>query len=418
MLESKSGKKALDVGQSLAGMLVAVVFQIISFILLTRVLGVSSFGVFISAVAIGLAISELVGLGSGENFIRVVAREKRAVKDALVHGVVLIALTFFVFVLPLAPLAAFYLAPETLFWPLTALIATEAVILRSALFCEHVYLGLEDYRLSALARIVVPAVRCICFLIVIFMFGGADLVTIIFTHILATLAAAILMLWHVFAITRSLPDQTKAARSRREWLGFGFPVALANLQRGLQFHGDKYLVTLMAGPEVGGIYAAGFRLVQMALLPVQAYMRTTYSGFFAAGRDGLSASIAYGKSIVLTALIIATVSSIAAYFGSYIVVFLLGEAYSASGLVMRMLCFILPLWALQYVLNDILMGADRVWSRISILLMANIVGVGLIVALAAPHGLYGVLGAVLLATLIAVCLLFGVIRFLTVKKNP
>jgi len=53
-------KKFSSLAESMGGMLIAVLFQVISFILLTRTLGAMSFGVFVSAVAIGLALSEHV----------------------------------------------------------------------------------------------------------------------------------------------------------------------------------------------------------------------------------------------------------------------------------------------------------------------------------------------------------------------
>lgn len=417
MFSIASRKKIIDVGQSFAGLIIAVLFQVISFILLTRTLGVSSFGIFISAVAFGLALSELIGLGAGENFIRVAARSKQHSAAAFRYGLRLIFITFFLIVLPLAPLAAWLLTSGDLLWLIAALIATEATITRTALYCEHIYLGLQDYKLMATARILLPALRCISFIIAIFAFGVTDMSSLILIQIAATFAAAFLMLTHLFVLIRPNAEKAPTKQEKQNWFNFGMPVAIANLQRGIQFHGDKYLVTLLAGPEVGGIYAAGFRLIQMALLPLQAYIRTTYSGFFSAGHAGISGTVSYAKSVVKPLIFIAIFSASTAYIGSYLVVFLLGEDYISASFVVKALSPVLLFWACQYLLTDILMGAEHVWERIWVSLIANVFGLVTLSILASTYGLNGVIMAALLSSLFFVILLALTIRWLLSRSK-
>ncbi|MEP2943458.1 MAG: oligosaccharide flippase family protein [Hyphomicrobiales bacterium] len=417
MFSITTRKKIMDVGQSFGGLFIAVIFQVISFVLLTRTLGVSSFGIFISAVAFGLALSELIGLGAGENFIRVAARNKQHAAAAFRHGLRLIFVTFFLLVLPLAPLAAWLLTSNDMIWLIAALIATEATITRTAIYCEHIYLGLQDYKLMAAARILLPALRCIAFLVVIFAFGITDMKSLIITQIAATFAAAFLMLLHLFILIPSNEDTGSLKKEKKNWLSFGIPVAIANLQRGIQFHGDKYLVTLVAGPEVGGVYAAGFRLIQMALLPIQAYVRTTYSGFFTAGQAGIGSTITYAKSIARPLIYISIFSSASAFIGAYFVVLLLGEDYVSASFVVKALAPVLIFWAFQYLLTDILMGAEHVWARIWVSMAANIFALGLLATLASTYGLSGVIIAVLLSTLFFVVLLALTIRWLSYRTK-
>lgn len=415
ILKLLSREKIIDVGQSLAGMVVAAAFQVISFLLLAHTLGVRSFGFFVSAVAIGLTISELVGLGTGENLVRVAARDKQMISGAFRYGLKAIIITSIMIGLPLVPLAAWFLAPEGMFFPIIALIASEAVITRTALYCEHSYLGLQDYRLTAIARILVPAFRCLGFILIILTLDITDMTSLICMQIGATILATVIMLSHLFKLIGKNNGPNPGAIEKRNWFNFGAPVAIANLQRSMQLHADKYLVTLFAGPEIGGIYAAGFRLIQMALLPLQAYIRTTYGGFFSAGRNGLQASVDYAKTVVTPLLLIAIFCTIVAYMGSFLVVFLLGEDYAPASFVVRVLSPLLILWALQYVMTDILMGADRVWPRIWISLTANIVGFTLLVILAGSYGINGVVTAVLATMTFFISLLFITIRVLLTR---
>ena len=355
-------KRFSSLAESMGGMLVAVFFQIISFILLTRTLGVTSFGVFVSAVAIGLALSELVGIGCGENFIRLVARDKNRMWPLFGNGLRMIAGTGLLLALPLAPLAAYLIAPSDVFWFIAALIANEAVVIRCTLYFEHVSLALNDFRLAAFARAIVPFLRCMALLFVIFALGHDQIPAMVVSQISATLCAALVMYVILKGIIYRQVDAANTELGTLDWFRFGAPTALSNLQRGIQNHADKYIVTLFAGPEVGGVYAAGFRFVQMALIPVQAYARTTYSGFYDAGKNGLSASVRYGKQVGGIMMAIAIFCAACTYFGADFIPAILGEEYRQASDVVRILSPLLIFWGMQFLLIDALRGADLAWT--------------------------------------------------------
>jgi len=175
---------------------------------------------------------------------------------------------------------------------------------------------LNDFRLAAFARVIVPFFRCMALLFTVFVLGHDKIPAMVVAQISATLCAAVVMYVVLKRIIYRQVSSTNTELGTLDWFKFGAPTALSNLQRGIQNHADKYIVTLFAGPEVGGVYAAGFRFVQMALIPVQAYARTTYSGFYDAGKNGLAASVRYGKHVGGIMMGIAVFCAACTYFGA------------------------------------------------------------------------------------------------------
>lgn len=410
-------KKFSSLAESMGGMLIAVLFQVISFILLTRTLGAMSFGVFVSAVAIGLALSELVGIGCGENFIRLVARDKNRMRPLFGNGLRMIAVTGLLLALPIAPLAAYFITPPKMFWIISALIANEAVIVRCTLYFEHVSLALNDFRLAAFARAIVPFLRCMALLFTVFVLGHDKIPAMVIAQISATLCAAMVMYVVLKRIVYRQTDSTNTELGALDWFKFGAPTALSNLQRGIQNHADKYIVTLFAGPEVGGVYAAGFRFVQMALIPVQAYARTTYSGFYDAGKNGLAASVRYGKHVGGIMMAIAIFCAACTYFGADFIPVILGEEYRQASDVVRILSPLLLFWGLQFLLIDALRGADLAWTVNWISLGINVLSIVLLVTLTMHYGLIGVLVATLTSLGTALILLAIAIWVLLRRKS-
>lgn len=410
-------KRLSSLAESMGGMLIAVFFQVISFILLTRTLGVISFGVFVSSVAIGLALSELVGIGCGENFIRLVARDKKRMRPLFGNGLRMIAGTGLLLALPFAPLAAYFIAPSDVFWVISALIANEAVIVRCTLYFEHVSLALNDFRLAAFARAIVPFLRCMALLFTIFVLGYDQIPAMVVAQISATLCAALVMYSVLRRIIYRQIETPHTELGPLDWFKFGAPTALSNLQRGIQNHADKYIVTLFAGPEVGGVYAAGFRFVQMALIPVQAYARTTYSGFYDAGKNGLFASVRYGKHVGGFMMAIAVFCATCTYFGAEFIPFILGEEYRQASDVVRILSPLLIFWGLQFLLIDALRGADLAWTVNWISLGINVLSIVLLVTLTMHYGLNGVLAASLISLGTALILLAIAIWVLLRRKK-
>ena len=406
-----------SLAESMGGMLIAVVFQVISFVLLTRTLGVMSFGIFVSAVAIGLAISELVGIGCGENFIRLVARNKDRMRPLFGNGLRMIAGTGILLALPLAPLAAYFIAPPYVFWAICALIANEAIIVRCTLYFEHVSLALDDFRLAAFARAIVPFFRCIALIFAIFVLGHDQIPAMVIAQISATLVAALVMYVVLKRIISRQVEAPNAELGTLDWIKFGIPTALSNLQRGIQNHADKYIVTLFAGPEVGGVYAAGFRFVQMALIPVQAYARTTYSGFYDAGKNGLAASVGYGKRVGGIMMAIAIFCAACTYFGADFIPYILGEDYRQASDVVRILSPLLIFWGMQFLLIDALRGADLAWTVNWISLGINALSIVLLVTLTMHYGLMGVLAASLISLGTALILMASAIWILLRKRH-
>ena len=62
------------------------------------------------------------------------------------------------------------------------------------------------------------------------------------------------------------------------------------------------MVARLATLEAAGVYAAAYRLIDVAFIPVRALLSATLPGFFRAGDGGLEESMRYGKRMLMKAL--------------------------------------------------------------------------------------------------------------------
>jgi O-antigen/teichoic acid export membrane protein len=126
---------------------------------------------------------------------------------------------------------------------------------------------------------------------------------------------------------------------------------------------DKTMVARLATLEAAGVYAAAYRLIDVAFIPVRALLTATLPGFFRAGAGGLQASMRYGKQMLIKILPYSLFIFAAIILGAPLVPHILGRQYADIKQALRWLALLPVLKTLHFFIADAFTGAGHQGTR-------------------------------------------------------
>ncbi len=344
--------------------------QLVYFVVIARVLGVSGFGALAASVALVGILVPFAAWGSGNILVMEVARNPRAfpvffgnaLLSVALSGPVLIALTLGLgaSVLARVPLAAI------LFLALADLGFGRIVDIAAQCFQA-------SDRLSAMAWIsmLVPGLRCGAVLI----FAASPfrgLIAWTGFYLAANAVAAAVAFWIARRrLGRPAPKPRLLWRQVR--LGGYFAVAASTST--IYADIDKTMLGRLSTLDATGIYAAAYRAVNSAFIPVMALLMATYPRFFRAGMAGIEGSTAFARRLLAPAAAYGVAAGIAIYLLAPLAPHILGADFRGSVAALRWLAPIPLLSSLYYLPADALTGANAQGLRTALQLSAAAINV-------------------------------------------
>jgi O-antigen/teichoic acid export membrane protein len=109
--------------------------------------------------------------------------------------------------------------------------------------------------------------------------------------------------------------------------------------------------------DAAGIYAAAYRLIDVAFLPIRSLLWAAYPSFFRHGKDGVAATTKYARRLLPRACSYSLLACLALFLGAPIVPHLLGAEYARTTVALRWLAPLPLLKTLHYFVADSLTGA-------------------------------------------------------------
>jgi O-antigen/teichoic acid export membrane protein len=137
---------------------------------------------------------------------------------------------------------------------------------------------------------------------------------------------------------------------------------------------DKIVLNAYDLRADAGIYSPGYRIAEMATVPLVALVRATYAEFFRRGSTAVSEALSFARRLTLIAVGYGVVAGAALYVLAPLVEIIASEAVVEP---VRWLAFIPLVKGLQYFPGNVLTGADhhqvRSWI-IFVTFVVNVVG--------------------------------------------
>ena len=284
---------------SLGGYGMRLLIQAVYFIIIARCLGPGQYGGFIAATALTGVISPFVGLGCGGLLVKNVSRDRRLFSEYWGNGLMMTLVSGGVLTF-LAILLCWLVLPRSIPMLVITLIAVSDLI-----FVKLLDMGVWAFqsveRLSGNAKLNVlgSLTRLIGIGGLAAAVSHPGVMAWSAVYLAGSIVAAMIAVaWVTFSLGK---PKLALHRLRVEGVeGFYFSVgqSAATIYNDI----DKTMVARLATLEAAGVYAAAYRLIDVTFIPVRALLTATLPGFYRSGAGGLSASMQYGKRMLVKVL--------------------------------------------------------------------------------------------------------------------
>ncbi len=393
---------------------VALVFQLGAFVLLGRALGAAQFGQISAAMALAVVLVEIAGLGSGDLLVRAVVQRPGQFPRYYGSALWLGGLS-----LPLAAaigwaVARYGLKLEIQPLPLAALMFAEIAGARVSATAENIAVAHRDVVRASAIRLGYAAARFALAVVVLGLLRVSDVSTWIWWMTGQSLLTAIVFLV-ISTRTYGAPMNTIV----RDEFGTGLLFSINQASRAAQGNFDRAFMASVASGEVIGAYAAGSRIVQLGLFPVQILNRLLYPRFFAHGSEGgLAATRRFALRCAPAAIAVGVFGGVAVAVAALAAPTLLGASFHRTTPITMALATAVPLIALQYPAADALTGAGKQALRtVLFVITALVFSLGLAVG-AAFGGLWGVVFAFIFGHATVALILWSLVFLLKDAPAP
>ena len=328
--------------------------QVAYFILIARGLGVEQFGAFVGVVSLVAILAPFAAIGSGNLLIKNVSRDRTLLAEcwgnalfmAFTSGalltVVVVALSRMILPGSIPGLLVFLVAVSDLVF---------AVLLGVA---GQVFQAMEKLGKTAVLNVLLSVLRLVAALLLVRLVDTPDSLAWAGFYLLSTAASSLIAVGLVHR--RLVHPKFAPARIKAELIeGSYFAVALS--AQSIYNDIDKTMLTRLATLSAAGVYAAAYRLIDVAFIPVRSLLYAAYPEFFRKGSSGVNASAQFAKRLLRGAAIYATGVGVAIFWAAPIVPSILGADYASTAEAMRWLAPLPLLKAMHYFAGDTLTGA-------------------------------------------------------------
>ena len=334
--------------------------QAIYFIIIARCLGPGQYGGFIATAALTGVISPFVGLGCGLLLIKNVSRDRSLFSEYWGNGLLTTLISGAVLTCFAMIVCRLVLPPSIPMMVIVFISVSDLIFVKFLDMGAWAFQSIEKLSGNARLNVLASLTRLV---------GIAGLAlavphpSVMFWSAVylagSVLAALIAVAW----VTISMGKPKVALR--RIWgevtEGFYFSVSLSATT--IYNDIDKTMVARLATLEAAGVYAAAYRLIDVAVIPVRALLCAAYPSFFRVGKDGLAATVRQSRRLLVGILPYSLIAFATLMLGAPLVPHILGHQYADITLALRWLALLPLLKTLHYFTADALTGAGHQGTR-------------------------------------------------------
>lgn len=349
----------VDTGFMFGALSLRLLFQLGTFVIATRMLGVSDFGLFAAATSIALILSNLVGCGAQITLIRDIARSPS--QASLIFNR---ALGIFFATAPLSLIFYFvvlaFLFDTNKYLIVILLIGISEIVFSSLINAVcNVYQGLEKFRYSARNILLFSIVRLVSALSALSLAHYTTISSPL--ELLVILNFLLYLLFLIFLLRRLAPDLGRnlypdfdqlIQRAKDSW-----PFAFSATARQGIVDLDKGFLAWLTQLDITGAYSAAYRIVDVALFPANALISVITPKIFVAGRSDILASFRIVSSYAILPIIYSLLVALGILFVAEYLTLFIGPSFILSTTILPWLS-LLPLFVTIRTLLQRILGSS------------------------------------------------------------
>ncbi len=350
------------------------VLQGIYFTIAVKALKPEQYGAFIAATALVEIVSPFSTLGAGDVMIKEVARDRTCFPKYWGNALSLNFLSATVLIIALTLISPIVLPKD---FPIQLIIIaaiTNLIFGRAIDLAGNAYQAVSNLKRTAQLQIIPHVLRAVSAIVMINVVPRPQAIDWLIFGLISIGISGIISLVLVHC-ELGAPHFTGRIRKAELLEGSYFAVGLS--AQSIYNDIDKTMLARLATLEATGFYAAAYRLLDMAFVPIRSLLASSYSRFFEAGKSGVRGSLTVAKTILPIMLGYSTIAAIGLMLCAPIVPLILGAEYASTVEALRWLAPILVFRALQFIAADTLAGADLQSRRSAIQITIAVLNIGL-----------------------------------------
>jgi O-antigen/teichoic acid export membrane protein len=388
-----------------AGMGLRLLLQMFSFLVVSRSMGAAEFGAFVSVVALVGIIAAFSGWGADQLILRTVARTPSAFAQAWGSGLAFLGISAPPFALAALVIVPLFVNTSISYALIFYVVIADIIFSRINFIGAACYQALDRPIGTVWLNIGFSGCRLAAALLWVGVAGTYDARSWAPYY---CAASGIYALASLLQVRRDLGRPTWDV-AWHEWRdGFHFALQTASF---VTFGNiDKPVVALLSNLSTAGIYAAAFRIVEAAVVPVRALMFSTLARFYRLGAAGAHESLKLAVRMLPIGLAMALIGGFSVVLIAPIAPTLLGHSYVGTSRVMVTLAALPVLYTLYYLAADVLVSSRHAGLRALLQCLMPVVNIALC-GLLVPH--YGAFGAAI-ASLLSYTFMVGAAWILAV----
>lgn len=335
-------------------------FQMLYFLLLTRMFGPELFGRYATALAAVILVSPIAGLGFADIALVRISQDKEKTGLWAMNALAVTAAIGAALAIGLAFVFAMLSSASWLGWEIVLLLAiNELVFVRCCFVIARVYQGRREIGRTSFIYFAVAGLKAMIAL-GLYLSGNKSLMTFVLLLNLCFVPLLLLLFLSLARRTSAMEISLTLIRDNfRE--AFSFATGIAG--RLAYAEVDKLFLAHWTTTFVVGTYAAGYKILMIALMPIWAILETTYPRQIELAHRDRKACVRYTIKVLVLNLVLASGIACALFLSAPWVTYVLGDEYRESIGVLR-IGFLLPLLqAVHYTLGNFLAATGHQTAR-------------------------------------------------------
>jgi O-antigen/teichoic acid export membrane protein len=328
--------------------------QAVYFVLIARALGAEQYGTFVAIVALVTIVAPFAGFGAAQLLVKNVARDRSLLAVYWGNGLLMSCASGIGFLAIVLAVARFALPNSVAITSVLLIGISDLVLLKVVELATLAFFAVETMNKSAQLLVFISACRLagIVLLRLIIPHPTAEAWAVV--YLVATVATAL------FALL-SMTARVGAPRLELHRIGPEFIEGLyfsASLSAQTVYNDiDKTMLARMVSLDAAGIYAAAYRIIDVAVTPVKSLLNAAYPRFFRHGSNGIDASRSYGLRLTRPAAIYSLGAAAAMLVGAPLLPHILGPQFARTVEALRWLALLPLLKTLHLFMAEALTGA-------------------------------------------------------------
>jgi O-antigen/teichoic acid export membrane protein len=350
----KTSALARNTAWMMAGSGVRLLIQAVYFVVIARTLGPREYGAFVGAAALIAFVAPFATLGFGNLLVRNGSLDRHTLRESLGNALAVSGCAGLVLIVAVT-LVGELIFGHTVPLRLIATIAISDLFLATPLMlATQAFQAIDRLDRTAQLHALSSGARLLCAIGMAALNHSADATYWGYLYAGATaVTSAIAVVWLVAVMGAPRFGWVSIRRDVREGLYFSLSLSAQNTYNDI----DKTMLTRMSSLNAVGIYAAAYRLVDVAFVPVRSLMAAAYPNYFREGANGLHAAFLYARRLLPVALMYAVAIAVAAFMFAPVIPRILGSDYSLTVEALRWLALLPFMKTLQCFIADALTGA-------------------------------------------------------------